>query len=172
MPRRRPAPHQSVMVTWLDKLEPMGKADDIEPETVSFVFTDGEVLTFPRPPEHFRTSQRLVLNGGLSEATLMLAWVAASGVVGNAAYDAVKLGLRSLRLRLSWGDEEDQRPYVAHIAQLSVAAKLDRPESVEVASCTRQRDHWLAVVLAPGRTYRVQVPLRDPRPTAISVDLD
>lgn len=114
----------------------------------------------------------LLVSGGLLDVGTLLASVAASGVVGNAAYDALKLGLRHLRLRLSRGSEEDQRRFVAHIAQLSVASKLNKPVSVKVASCLRESRHWSAVVRADGRTYRVQIPLTDPRPTAISIDLD
>jgi hypothetical protein len=151
----------------------MPEAMDREPETVSVMFSDGEVLMFPKPPELSRpTHGGVILNGGLPEVALLLASVAASGVVGNTAYDAVKLGLRSLRLRLSWGSEDDHRRYVAYIAQLSVAAKLDQRAVVTVASCTRDREGWSAVVLADDRTYRVQIPLMNPRPTAISVDLD
>ncbi|MFC8847123.1 MULTISPECIES: hypothetical protein [unclassified Micromonospora] len=148
----------------------MSGAEGKRDETASLEASDGKIQI--SGSIHQSGHVYGVQNGGLGEVAFLLATVAASGVVGNAAYDAVKLGLRSLRLRLSWGNEGDHRAYVAHIAQLSVAAKLDKPCSVEVASCTREREHWSAVVLAGGRTYRVQVPLQDPRPTTISVDLD
>jgi hypothetical protein len=148
----------------------MLEAEDEGSKTVSFVFTDGETLTFRVGGDQFAGNK--IFNGGLHEVGMLLASLAASGIVGSAAYDAVKLGARFLRLRLRWGTEVDQRPYIRHIAHLSVAAKLGEPSSIKVVSCVRQAECWVAVVVADGRTYRVQIPLDDPRPTAISVDLD
>ena len=148
----------------------MSEAEDEGVKTVSFVFTDGEILTFRASDDRFAGNK--IFNGGTHEAALLLASVVASGVVGNAAHDAVRLGVRFLKLRLHRGTEDDQRAYVGHIAHLAVAAKLDKPSAVKVVSCIHQTDRWAAVVVADGRTYRVQLPLNDPRPTAISVDLD
>jgi hypothetical protein len=140
-------------------------------QPVTFLFSDGEALTFQTSTVEL-VGERRIVNGGLHDAALVLASVVASNVVGNTAYDALRLGLRFLKLRLRWGNEDDQRPYVCHIAQLAVAMKLDEPCEVKAVSCVRQADHWEAVVIADGRTYRVQIPPDDPRPTAISVDLD
>lgn len=148
----------------------MHEADDKRTKTVSLIFTDGETLTFPVSDDRFAGDK--ILNGGLHEVASLLANLAASGVIGNVAYDGVKLGVRFLRLRLSWGTEDDQRTYIAHIAHLEVAAKLGQPSSIKVVSCVRETTHWAAVVVADGRIYRVQIPLNCPHPAVISVDLD
>jgi len=146
---------------------------DKDVKAISFVFSDGEVITLPYGGE--RISSERVVNGGLQETAEILGWLAAqtaTGIIGGLAWDAVKLGYRSLKLRLSWGNVEDKRQYLSYIAQVAVAAKLDKPSSTEVASCEQQGDHWEAVVKADGRVYRVRFPLNDFRPTAISIDLE
>ena len=129
----------------------MPEADDEGTKTVSFVFTDGEVLTFPVSGDWVVGDK--ILNGSLHEAALLLANLVASGVVGSAAYDGVKLGARFLRLHLNWGTEDDQRPYVRHIAHLEVAAKLRKSSPIKVMSCARENNHWAVVVAADGRFY-------------------
>jgi hypothetical protein len=149
----------------------MPEAEDEEGQTISWTFTDGEVLKFRLKSWPASDTGTAVLNGGLADASLIIASYVAGGVTGNAAYAALKLGLRFLRQRLAWGTDGDKQRYVAQIAQLAVTATLTEPVDVKVIRCDRQRDHWAAVVLAEGKTFRVQIPLDDPRPTAISVDV-
>jgi hypothetical protein len=70
------------------------------------------------------------------------------------------------------GKTDDKRQYLSYIAQLAVASKLDKPALIEVMSCEQYSDHWEVVVAADDRTYRVRFPLNDPRPAAISIDLE
>ena len=147
--------------------------DDKDLKTIRFVFTDGEVITLPYGGE--RISDDRIANGGLHETVEVLSWLAeqtATGVIGGLAWDAVKLGCRFLRLRLSWGKTDDKRQYLSYIAQLAVAAKLDKPVFIEVVGCEQHSNHWEVMVRANGRVYRVRFPLNDFRPTAISIDLE
>jgi hypothetical protein len=92
--------------------------------TISFIFTD-ETIELPYGGDRIETGG--IVNGGLHETVEVLCWLAGTtgqGMIGNIAWDAVKLGYRSLRLRLSWGKDEDKRAYVSYIAQLAVAAKF------------------------------------------------
>jgi hypothetical protein len=78
----------------------MPEAADEGSKTVSFVFTDGEVLTFRVSGDQIAGGK--IVNGGLYEAAQLLASVVASGVAGNAAYDAVKLGAGRGRGQRGW----------------------------------------------------------------------
>jgi pyruvoyl-dependent arginine decarboxylase (PvlArgDC) len=94
------------------------------------------------------------------------------GVIGNAAYDALKLGTGWLKHRLSFGSEEEQRPYVEHVAHLIVASRLDATTKINVASCKVVDGEWLAVVSAGDSTYRVRIPKSDPSEIGLSIDLN
>jgi hypothetical protein len=138
--------------------------------SITFVFSN-EVITLPYGGGIDRPR---IVNGGLRETTEVLAWLAGQagqGMIGNIAWDAVKLGYRSLRLRLAWGEEDDKRAYISYIGQLIVAAQISQPAEVSLVSCKRQRDYWEVVLHATEKTYRVQIPPGDPHPTAISVDI-
>lgn len=140
--------------------------------TVSFIFTD-EVIELPYAGNRIETGR--IVNGGLPETVEILCWLAGmtgQGMIGNIAWDAVKLGYRNLRLRLAWGKDEDKRAYVSYVAQLAVAAKFSQPTDTRVVACQRQRDYWETVVIADGKTFRVQIPPDDPRPSALSVDIE
>jgi hypothetical protein len=85
---------------------------------VTWVFTDGDALEFRMRGWPAGNTGTVVQNGGLTEASLIIAAHVAGGVIGNGAYDALKLGLRLLRLRLAWGADDDKSRYVAYIANL------------------------------------------------------
>lgn len=148
-------------------------SDDKGVKTIRFVFTDGEVIVLPYGGEQISSDR--VVNGGLHDTVEILSWLAeqtATGIIGGIAWDAVKLGCRNLRLRLSWGKKDDKRQYLSYIAQLAVASKLDKPALIEVMGCEQYSGHWEVVMTADGRIYRVRFPLNDPRPGAISIDLE
>lgn len=148
----------------------MAEAEDTQ--NVTWIFANGDALEFRVRGWPAGSTGTVVRNGGLTEASLIIATYVAAGVIGNGAYDALKLGLRLLRLRLAWGSDDEKSRYVAYIAQLAVAAKLTEPTEVKVISCSQQRDYWETVILAGASTFRVQIPPNDPRPTAISVDVE
>jgi len=72
---------------------------------------------------------------------VFLAGAVGSSPVGNAAYDAFKLGGKSLRLRFTWGRRQDQRLFAKYMAELAVRARLDHDVAVEVIEVKKYDDH-------------------------------
>jgi hypothetical protein len=139
---------------------------------ISFVW-ENEIITVPYGGNLIEVGK--VTNGGVRDTMEVLAWLASmtgQGMMGNIAWDGVKLACKSLKLRMRWGEENDKRAYLSYIGQLSVAATFRKSVNTTVVSCEPQRDYWEVVVLADGKTFRVQIPPDDPRPNAISVDVD
>jgi hypothetical protein len=55
---------------------------------------------------------------------VFLSGAISNGVVGNAAYDALRLGAMNVRYRLAHGRREDQAMFVRQVAELKVRVRL------------------------------------------------
>lgn len=139
----------------------------------AIVGADGEVYRFPVGAfaEASVHDHKIVFNGGLGYVMMYLAGAVSSGLVGNAAYDAFKLGGKSIRLRFAWGHRQEQRLFANYMAELAVRAKLDHDATVEVTEVKRYDDHWAAMVKTEVNNYRVMIPLEAPNETVVSVEL-
>ena len=148
-------------------------SEEAEEQYAAIVNADGSTYRFP--PGTFVgdavAGDKLIINGGLDYVMMFLAGAISSGVVGNAAYDALRLGGSKIRLRFAWGRRSDQVLFARHMAELAVRVKLDRDGTVEVTEVKEYDDHWAAVVKADGNTYRVMIPLKAPNETVVSVEL-
>ena len=151
--------------------------EDTEEVFAAIVTAKGEVFRLP-PGTDIEVGGELadsgqIFNGGILEYVLVfLSGAISNGVVGNAAYDALKLGAKNVRYRMAYGGREDQSMFVRQVAELKVRVKLDKDIPLKVTECIKREDHWDAVVISPEHTYRVRVPVNGQDESVISVDLD